>query len=150
MIDHGLRVRSLVFDDDEAVRALLVWILESRGHEVFAFDHPSLCDQCRCYSDERCADIIVSDVGMPRHTGVEFLENQARRGCRARFAALMSGGWSEDDLQRADGLDCKVFRKPLDLDAVGEWLDECERRIDPGRMLTPWFLEGTKREVDPE
>jgi len=44
---------------------------------------------------------------------------------RAKRPVVISGGL----------LGCKVFSKPIDVQELVGWLNECEGRIDPARML---------------
>lgn len=133
-------------DDDGILRGLLRQILEGRGYEVLTFSNPGLCPlynegSCRCTDGEACGDIIISDVSMPNVSGLDFVERQKKMGCKVKNVALMSGAWSGSDVEKAKSLGCKVFQKPFPLAEIEEWLDECEKEIDPGRILTDWFRE---------
>jgi CheY-like chemotaxis protein len=137
--DGIMKIRAVVFEDDEFARSMVRRLLDKRGYEVFTFPHPGLCplsrsDACFC----ACADILISDVEMPVTNGLEFVEQQVKRGCRVRNIALMSGAWSNANLQYAWRLGCRTFEKPLDVAQLNAWLDECERGIDPDRVLASW------------
>lgn len=136
-------LRALVFDDDAMILSLLSMIFEGRGYEVFTFPHPALCQVCRCGRGQACADIVISDVMMPCHTGLEFVENQIVKGCKARHIALMSGDWSEADLQKARELGCQVFHKPFQISEINQWLEACEQNLHSNRVLSSWFLQET-------
>jgi len=73
---------------------------------------------------------------MPNMTGLEFIENQKRNNCKVPNMAIMSGGWEDPELKQAKNLNCQIFRKPLTIDEINKWLDECERSIDPNRKLS--------------
>jgi len=75
---------------------------------------------------------------MPNTTGLEFIENQIRHGCKAieKNKALMSGKWTDTELIQAKRLGCKTFEKPFKTSELLSWLDECEKRIDPNRKLS--------------
>jgi len=137
----GTMIRAMIFEDDSEIRSPLVKILELRGYEVLAFPRAFVCQTCQCPEGYVCADIIICDVSMPGLTGVQFLEHQRTRGCRNRNVALMSGYWSESDRRRATGLGCQVFQKPFTTDELTNWLDACEKTIDPKRVLDSWFQE---------
>jgi len=141
-----MKIRCFLFEDDERVRALLLQILESRGYEVLSFSDPELCPMygasaCPCNPEETCGDIIISDVKMPNVTGLGFVDRQKEIGCKINNVALISGAWSDFDLEHAQKLGCKTFQKPFILDELNEWLNECEKGVDPNRILRNWFQE---------
>jgi CheY-like chemotaxis protein len=141
------KIRAMVFDDDVGIRSWLVCILEERGYNVLAFNHPSVCQTCPCPQNHLCADITICDVSMPGLTGVQFLEYQRMKGCRNQNVALMSGDWSESDRRRAMALGCQVFQKPFTTEKLTNWLDDCERTIDPTRVLCSWFQKNAQTVV---
>ena len=141
-----MRIRALVFEDNENMRDLLCELLGARGYEVLAFSDPSGCPlnsvgACPCQLDEACADIIISDVQMPHVTGLEFIEGQREKGCKVRNIALMSGGWTEEEVRLAEDHGYEVFHKPFALSRMLDWLDDCERHLDPKRKLSDWLEE---------
>jgi CheY-like chemotaxis protein len=93
-----------------------------------------------CPSGQSCTDIIVSDINMHTISGLELVDELVRNGCKARNIALMSGDWLDFHRFYARKLGCKTFDKPLKLGEINDWLDECEKRIDPNRKLSGWFL----------
>lgn len=128
--------RALVFEDDEGVGAMLSSALRGRGYEVYLFADPQLCplsESNLCYT--ACADVLISDLSMRAVSGLEFVENQARKGCKIRNVALLSASWPNDDREHAERLGCRTFPKPVHLREIYAWLDECERGISPDRML---------------
>ncbi len=140
------KVRVILLDDNEGVRSILAEILEERGYEVFSYADPGICPlqlepECRCKGSQTCTDIIISDVDMPSMTGLEFIENQKNKKCKCRHVVLISGGWTEERLERAHNLGCKTFEKPFPFDQFYKWLDEIEKRIEPTRELCSWFQE---------
>ena len=137
-------LRVFVFEDNEGIASLLRELLASRGYEVFTFPRPALCQTCQ--QDHACADVIISDVAMPRFTGVEFIENQVRKGCKIEHVALMSGYWSQSNLQKARQLGCHVFHKPFNINEMHRWLDDCEKNVDLNRALSSLFLQKAYRQ----
>jgi len=130
-----LNTRILVFEDNDILRYTLKNLLDEMGYEVHTFSNPGMCPQFyssthSCLLDDSCSDIIISDVDMPFETGIEFIENCINNGCKIIFRALMSAGWNETDLQRAEQIGCKVFHKPFDLEELIKWLDDCRKQID--------------------
>jgi CheY-like chemotaxis protein len=150
-----MRLRSLIFEDDETVRTLLRQVFLDRGYEVFAFGSPSLCPLnvnrvCECPLPCACGDVLLSDLRMPMVGGLEFVRAQRLKGCHLKFIALMSGCWSEDDLQLARLYDCKVFQKPFALSELYAWLDDCERQIDHSRCLADFHPSVFKNPPPPQ
>ena len=135
-----MRPRILIFDDNPAVRQLLLTAAERRGYESFTFQDPSFCplhakDQCPCESATGCADIIISDLDMPNVKGLDFVETLVVNGCRCRHIALMSRSWSAGDIDRARRLRCRLFAKPFQIGEVTEWFAEVERTLSHNRGL---------------
>lgn len=150
-----MRIRVFVFDDNENLRSMLWHLLDSRGYEVFTFPDPGLCPLhlatgCPCPEDQACGDIIISDVNMPNVSGLEFVENQMKKGCKVKNVALMSGAWSDSDFQYAQRLGCQPLHKPFTTDEINKWLDECEKRINPKRVLSDWFQRRTHQAATDE
>lgn len=67
-----------IVDDDEALRDSLVWMLESSGYRVAAFDSAEAF--LAVWSDVM-AGCLVLDVRMPGMSGLELFEELGRRRC---------------------------------------------------------------------
>jgi CheY-like chemotaxis protein len=113
-----------------------------RGYEVVSADNPTACPvygdmTADCPHEFACGDILITDNQMPYMTGLEFVQRQTQRGCKGvvHNKAVTSAYWADDDLQRADRLGCKVFKKPFDLVEINQWLDEREKNIAQDRQL---------------
>jgi DNA-binding response OmpR family regulator len=135
-----MKLRALIFDDDPLVRDFLGELLDRHGYEVFAFPDPRSCflqfvQQCPCPLDASCADLIISDVNMHGKSGVDFLEQLVRKGCRQRHLALISGSFSESDQLRGLQLGCRLFNKPLNIPEFMAWIEDVERSIPLERTL---------------
>jgi len=141
-----MKYRAVVLDDNKFILSLLTEFLINRDYEIFTFPTPKVCPlqlmpECRCKKNEACVDIIVSDVDMPGITGLDFIENHQKKGCKCQNVALMSGGWTEGGLAQAKELGCKIFFKPFSLAEFEGWLDEVEKNINPIRELRDWFQQ---------
>lgn len=148
---HIIKIRALVFDDDQVVRELLSSVLLRRGYEVYAFSEPAVCPlvserQCPCPTRYSCADIIITDLNMPNMTGLELIEKQIDRGCKVRNLAVLSGDWLDHEVKRASQLGCMTFSKPLRVAELNEWLNQCEKGIDRERKLWNWFRKAPDEE----
>ena len=112
-----MKIRAFVFDDDDRVRSVLTAILKERGYEVYEFSEPRLCpllldNTCPCPEGHVCADIVISDLNMPTMNGLAFIENQHRHGCKGEHFALLSGAYSDEELQKARSSDVRFLRSP--------------------------------------
>ena len=72
---------------------------------------------------------------MQAENGLEFIKNQKEKGCKIEHQALLSGDWTDSDLQTAQELGCRVFHKPFISDML-LWLNDCRKRIEPERKLS--------------
>jgi len=140
------KTRIILFDDDQNIRESLEMYLKYKGYEVFIYQDPGLCPlqhshDCQCKENERCADIVITDIDMPNVSGLDFIDAQVRKGCKIENIAIMSGAWSESKEQRAKALGCAVFRKPFTLSDLTEWFYECEKRLSNDKNLSNWFLQ---------
>ena len=146
-----MRVRVVIFDDEASMRRILEFVCERRGYEVFTFPDPGVCPlhvmhRCSCAAGTICADIIISDINMPRVNGLDFVEALATKQCALPHVALMSGGWSDADRARAAQLGCQLFTKPISVAEVEVWLDTVETVIAPTRQLREWDAQRVPRD----
>ena len=141
--------RVLIFDDDESIRKLLWEYFDSRKYEVFTFPHPKSCaladlKACACPIRQACADIIISDLNMPFMKGLDFLEQQIKKGCKCKHLALMSGNLTNADSDRARLLGIKLFNKPFRINEIEEWIKIVEAEISPDRALNEWYFDNER------
>ncbi len=137
-----MRTRAVVIEDDERIRSLLTIILQKRGYEVRSFPGPLplieiLDGTCPCPEDHVCADILITDHYMPGMTGLEFIEDRMKKGCRgmAGCTAVISSELTMRDVKKAQGLGCSIIKKPFKVKDINRWIDECRERIGEGRRL---------------
>jgi len=131
----------VVIDDKDAMRDLICIILKKRGYEIYASSDPLVCPvyldcECPCPDEHVCTHILITDINMPNMTGLEFIKHQKSSGCKVQNIALISGSWTDENIEHAKSLDCHVFKKPFEIDEIGKWLDECEKKIDPNIKLS--------------
>jgi len=140
----GIQKRALVFDDDLAIRQMFQAVFERRGYEVHCFEDPS----DYCCSDVRlcplaphmcCVDVIISDLYMPRVDGIRFMQVLAAKCCRVPARALLSGSWTPVALEVARQFGCQTFEKPMNIDAIFNWLHDVETRFTPTASVSPSF-----------
>lgn len=135
-------LRIFVFDDDPAITRLLHLVLTAKGHDVQTFPDPSFCqiyktDQCQCPQEYACADVILTDIMMPRMNGIDLLRLQRDRGCKAPAAnkALLSAKHDTTTKEAIRELGCHFIRKPFRLDEICEWVEDCARRLPAAQEL---------------
>lgn len=141
--------RVLIFEDDNRIRKILWEYFDSLNYEVFTFPHPKscpLCDIhfCNCPTQKACADIIISDFNMPFVKGLDFLEQQIKKGCKVNAYALMSGDLTGVDLERTKKLGVKLFEKPFKLSKLSDWIKNVEKQIPENRVLADWDVGGNQ------
>jgi len=139
-----MKYRTILCEDNEHVREILNFILNEREHEIFSYKDAADCPlnsstEFKCYHENPCSDIIISDVSMPKLDGLKFVEDIKRSGCKVKNIALISGYWNKDDISRAKEIGCSVFHKPLLPEQLNKWLDNCEKNIAPNRILSQFM-----------
>lgn len=135
------KIRAMVIDDDHVMRDLICDILENRGYEAHASSDPLsspvyLDSECPCPIEHICTTIIITDINMPYMTGFEFLEHQNSMGCKVQNVAVMSGRWTNEDIEHIERLGGQMFKKPFKIDELEKWLDECEKKLDHNSKLS--------------
>ena len=106
------RVRVLVVDDERLIARTVASILNANGFEaVEAFSGEEALEKARALRP----DIVLTDVLMPRMTGVELGMRLHDELPKARIL-LFSGQAATSELMRkahADGYDFELFPKPI-------------------------------------
>ena len=127
-------MKAMVFDDDPMICAFLCMMLRRRGYEATSFSDAAFCpcpvkenETCSQPSGKPCAHIICSDIEMPLVNGLDFVENQFKKHCKCNHFVLISGFWSESNMNRARQLPVKIMAKPTSADQINTWLDEVEK-----------------------
>lgn len=129
-----MNLRIYLIDDEECIRDTFKWHLEALGHTVMTADRPASCKVFQghlCTQTAPCADALIIDQHMPGMTGLEFIKQLSRRGCRgmANNILLMSGNTSAIDRRTVAELGCALVQKPLSLERLGLWMEGVEQRV---------------------
>ncbi|MCW8859972.1 MAG: response regulator [Deltaproteobacteria bacterium] len=121
----------LVLDDNDLYRSVLKRALTKNQFDVTAFPDPKTYLATRkidhCERNCPCFDFILTDNHMPSMSGLEFFEWGKQNDCKlpVHRKAIISAMWSEEDLDRAQSLGCRVFDKSSSLDHIQDWIENC-------------------------
>lgn len=102
--------RILVVDDEEALRKVTARILEKRGLEVLALPDAAAAIDAVEHEPDRF-DVIVTDVVMPRMSGIEMVRELRERGHAIR--AVYMSGYSADVIEAEGRPDGPLIEKPF-------------------------------------
>ena len=142
-----------VVDDDAAIRDSLLWLLESAGYRVVAFDSAEAF-----FSAYRpgCGACILLDVRMPGHSGIEVHAELKKRGDRTPVIFITGHGDVPMAVNAVKNGAFDFIEKPFRDDALlaqidaavagalAQSRDECERAASASRLAA---LTKREREV---
>ena len=128
--------RAIVIDDEPMIRSMVERLLRRCGYSVLSYSSPveeaifkepekcpAMTGDCASFdTNPNCAELIISDVRMPFHSGLEYVTKLRQVGCKVRDIAIMSGDMGPDDCRKAEALGCKVFEKPFTMSEMKEWI----------------------------
>lgn len=143
-----MKLRFIVIDDQKGIRYIFREYLTELGHEVVCAEHPlaePICNKTSCYNKYACADGYFVDFSMPYMTGIAFLENSLKRGCKVPLEnmVLMSGNFTQWAHEKAEELGITLKNKPIQLSEIGALIEEMQNRIKPNRKLAELPTPGT-------
>jgi len=113
-------LRVLLIEDHEDTARVLEKVLQQMGHEVETCSTVSIaCQKLR----ERKFDVILSDIGLPDGSGIDFIK-AAREICQTPAVALTGYGMAEDiDRCLQAGFE-EHLTKPIDIDRLQKTLSK--------------------------
>jgi len=131
------RRRVLVAEDDNEMRALLVWRLSKDGFEVTECDHGidliNRIDPIGALVASEEFDLIISDIRMPGITGLEVLEDVRHCGTACPPVILITAFGDRETHQQARRFGvAAMFDKPFDFN---EFLAKVHELVPPQRPL---------------
>ena len=120
---------ALIIDDNPEFRSLMQSVAEMAGYKVITFSDPTVFlsqrqESCCQMETSPCADLILTDNQMPGMTGLEFLTTIKNNGCKLPDSkkGIISGTLSNEEINRATELGCKVFSKVASIEEMYRWL----------------------------
>jgi CheY-like chemotaxis protein len=117
------RLRVLVAEDDDDLRALLIDCLEKEGYRAIELedgfelgDYLELSN--RKVSKRLQPDVVITDVQMPGRTGLDVLREARQQGLTS--PCIVISGFADESLREEDKKlePAFVLAKPFDLDEV--------------------------------
>lgn len=114
--EHVEDASILVVEDDSAVRALVVSVLDGAGYRV---TQAASGDQAFALLADRAPDLVISDVQMPGHSGYEVCRRVRQRFGDVPFMFL--SGTRTESFDRVAGLEVGAddyLTKPFDPDEL--------------------------------
>lgn len=140
-----MKLRVFVFDDEKNVTEIIKRHLVKQGHEVICAEEPTACKAFQgkeCDHEYPCGDILFTDNNMPKMSGLEFIEHMKNRGCKGliRNKVVMSGGFTEPEIAKAQALGCILVNKPLTFEKIDKLVGQMKKNLLPERILTDLSL----------
>jgi DNA-binding NtrC family response regulator len=96
LTEHDFRVRLLIIDDEQTIRRLCITVGESLG---FLCLEAESGDAALALLEEQPVHMVLTDMVMPRMTGIEFLEQAKRLYPRIEVAVMTGHGSVETAVQ---------------------------------------------------
>jgi DNA-binding NtrC family response regulator len=100
----------LLIDDDADLRTFLLETLQQRGHQVWCLE--SAEEGLDVLADAK-VDLVLTDVNMPRLSGIEFLKHLRKKQGVDLPVILMTGFAPSPIVQEVENLNALVVSKPM-------------------------------------
>lgn len=147
-----MKLRTLVIEDDDAMRSMLIQMLPLTGLAEFKITEAQDGAVGLARFSERGFDIVFVDWNMPKLTGIEFVRKvRAKEKARRATIVMVTGETSLGKVEDAlDGADADVYiTKPFTIAMLRRQLakpieqlaaDRSEARgFHPGVLLCRWI-----------
>lgn len=108
----------LLVEDDDLVRDMLTQVLSRASHEVYSATNG---EEAANYLQKNEPDIMVTDIIMPKKSGISLISEVKNRHPRMEIIAISGGGRLDPTgyLDLSETLGASVsFEKPIDNNAL--------------------------------
>jgi CheY-like chemotaxis protein/two-component sensor histidine kinase len=130
----------LVVDDEDAVRRLLVDILENQGYEVTPAENG---EEALKFFDAKRFKAVFTDVGMPGMSGWELARAIRERDAEMPVAVITGWGDAVSSTEQETAKVDWVVTKPFSIDRITEITTELANRNNQGVAALPIAAIGT-------
>ncbi len=133
--------RVIVFSRDPERLKMMTYYFNARGgYEVLTYREPLICPVWVSGADcstAPCADIVITDLIMPKMTGIELFQEQYLRGCKVSMKnkAFIAGHFDDIKINEIMEQGYIVFEEPIDFHKITAWLLAREQEMDLSRPL---------------
>jgi CheY-like chemotaxis protein/predicted transcriptional regulator len=135
----------LVVDDDQMFREELAELLKGDGHQVsVAPSVPKALEELA----RKDYEMVLTDLKMPRHSGLELLEEVRKRWPRTLVVMITGYATVETAVQAMKSGAFDYIRKPFQIPQVRQVLDLAQQELEfqggggptsnPGRLASSW------------
>lgn len=129
-MDREKKLKVIIFENDQILLNRFKAMFDFKGHDVLSYTDPAVCPlfanpQCNCPKDSPCADILIAGVKVGTMSGIEFFQNQRKKGCKAsdRNKLLLGGDLTPEQQTIINNLGCGFIKKPFNEYEVAEWIE---------------------------
>ena len=123
-----MKPKIIIIDDELSLRETLSMLIEELGYETIKFQ--SLHEVDSSVFTSSCCDnatklIFMVDQNLPDGKGLDFISQRIQSGncrCGGKCMAIMSGGLTREEYDKAEALGCSILEKPIMFDDLKSWL----------------------------
>ena len=124
-----MKPKIIIIDDELSLRETLSMLIEELGYETIKFQ--SLHEVDSSVFTSSCCDnatklIFMVDQNLPDGKGLDFISQRIQSGncrCDGKCMAIMSGGLTREEYDKAEALGCSILEKPIMFDDLKSWLE---------------------------
>jgi len=118
---HKTPPKVLLAEDNDDIRRLLVSLITALGYQVIEARDG---EEAWCLLQECPPDLIVTDINMPKKSGIDLIK-MVRRGRHSPVPIMVMSAYDSGHLRDAIKAGADIpLRKPDELDRLIEMIDE--------------------------
>jgi DNA-binding NtrC family response regulator len=123
-----MKPKIIIIDDELSLRETLSMLVEELGYETMTFG--SFHEVTSSGISSSCGNdatelIFMVDQNLPDGKGLDFISQRIQSGncrCGGKCMAIMSGGLTREEYDKAEALGCSILEKPIMFDDLKSWL----------------------------